>query len=217
MSTSPRVRILLETAAARLAAANTAELVRLIGASDREVSLEAVRRAGAMKSAAAVAALTRLLSQQDAEVRLAAAQALADIGTPGALQQLERLIDDGVREIRVAATRAFAARVHRPALARLEASIKGKRLAEADLTERMSLFEAYGAMCGDAGIGLLDGILNGKGIFGKREDAEVRACAAMALGRIGSEGANHALRRAAADKEILVRNAVNRALRGGAA
>ena len=214
---NPRVRVLLETAASRLAAANTAELVRLIGAGEREVSLEAVRRAGAMKAAAAVAALTRLLSQQDAEVRLAAAQALADVGTPGALQQLERLIDDGVHEIRVAATRAFAARVHRPALARLEASIKGKRLAEADLTERMSLFEAYGAMCGDAGVGLLDGILNGKGIFGKREDAEVRACAAMALGRIGSESANHALRRAAADKEILVRNAVNRALRGGAA
>lgn len=215
--TNPRVRILLETAAARLAAANTSELVRLIGSQERDVALEAVRRAGAMKATAAVAALARLLSQHDPDVRLASAVALADIGTPGALQQLERLIDDNMREIRVAATRAFAARVHRPALSRIEAAIKGKRLGEADLTERMALFEAYGAMCGEGGVSVLDGILNGKGIFGKREEPEMRACAAMALGRVGTESALGSLRRATNDKEILVRNAVNRALRGGGA
>jgi HEAT repeat protein len=79
----------------------------------------------------------------------------------------------------------------------------------------MAIFEAYGALCGDPGVPLLDGLLNAKGFFGKREDPELRACAAMALGRIGSESALATLRRAAADKEILVRNAVNRALRGG--
>jgi hypothetical protein len=39
----------------------------------------------------------------------------------------------------------------------------------------------------------------------------------MALGRIGSDAAIATLRRAANEKEVLVRNAVNRALRGGAA
>ncbi len=47
---SPRIRTLLERAAQRLAAAHTSELVRLIGISDREVSLEAIRRAGAMRT-----------------------------------------------------------------------------------------------------------------------------------------------------------------------
>ena len=170
-----------------------------------------------MRAPAAVSALARLLSLTDADVRLAAVQALAEIGTPGALQQLERTIDDDTREIRVAAARAFAARTHRPALARIEAAIKEKRLQEADLTEKVALFEAFGAMCGDAGIPLLDGVLNAKGFFGKREDPEMRACAARALGKIGSAAAVTALRRAASDKEILVRNAVNRALRGGTA
>lgn len=211
----PRVRAQLESAAQRLAAANTGELVRLIGAPQREVGLEAIRRSGAMRAAAAVPALSRLIGQQDLDVRLAAVQALGEIATPGALQQLERAIDDPAREVRVAAARAFATRAHKPVLARLEAAIKGKRLAEADLTEKMALFEAYGAMCGDAGIPLLDGLLNGKGLFGRREDPELRACAARALGRIGSGVAIEALRRAAADKELLVRNAVNRALRGG--
>lgn len=214
---NPRVRSQLEAAAQRLAAANTAELVRLIGAPEREVALEAVRRAGAMKAAAAVPALARLVGQADGDVRLAAVQALAEVGTPGALQQLERTIDDPSRDVRVAALRAFGARAHRPALARLESAIKGKRVGDADLTERMALFEAYGMLCGEPGVALLDGLLNGKGFLGRREDPEVRACAAMALGRVGTQGALDALRKASTDKEILVRNAVNRALRGGPA
>ncbi|MFN8572557.1 MAG: HEAT repeat domain-containing protein [Gemmatimonadaceae bacterium] len=214
---SPRVRQLLESAASRLAAANTAELVRLIGAPEREVMLEAVRRAGAMKAAAAVPALARLAVHADASVRIVAVQALAEIGTPGALQQLERGIEDSERDVRVASARAFATRTHRPALAKLEGVLKGKRIHEADLTEKMAFFEAYGAMCGDAGVSMLDGYLNGKGLFGRREDPELRACAAMALGKVGSNGALAALQKASTDKEILVRNAVNRILRGGTA
>lgn len=211
---NPRVRAQLETAAARLAAANTAELVRLIGVPEREVSLEAIRRSGAMKAAAAVTVLGRTLGHADTDIRLASVLALSEIGTPGALQALEKTLEDPSRDIRVAVARAFGMRTHRPALTRLETMIKERKLQHADLTEKMAVFEAYGAMCGDAGIPLLDGLLNGRGLFGKREDTELRACAAMALGRIGSDGAQGALRKASGDKEILVRNAVNRGLRG---
>ena len=68
-----------------------------------------------------------------------------------------------------------------------------------------------------AELALLDGLLNGKGFLGKREDSELRACAAMALGKIGTREATDALQRAQGDKDVLVRNAVNRAVRGGAA
>lgn len=214
---NPRVRAQMETAAARLAAANTNELIRLIGSSEREISLEAVRRAGAMRAPAAVPALGRLLQSPEAEVRLVAVQALAEVGSPGSLQALERTLDDPSRDVRVASARAFGARTHRPALNRLEALIKEQKINTADLTEKMAVFEAYGAMCGDAGISMLDGILNGRGLFGKRGDPELRACAAMALGRIASEPARAALLKAGTDKEVLVRNAVNRALRPGPA
>jgi HEAT repeat protein len=214
---TPRLRVLLENAAARLAMANTAELVRLIGSNDREVAREAVRRAGAVRATAAVAALAKLTTDPDVQMRLAAVQALGEIGSPGALQFLERTIEDAHRDVRVATARAIAARAHRPALAKIEAAIKGKLARDADLTEKMALFEAFGTLCGDPGINLLDGVLNSRGLFGKKEDPELRACAAMALGRIGSEAATAALRRASTEKEILVRNAVNRALRGGTA
>jgi hypothetical protein len=214
---TPRLRVLLENAAARLAMANTAELVKLIGSSDREVSREAIRRAGAVRATAAVAALAKLTTDPDVPVRLAAVQALGEIGSPGALQFLERTIDDGHRDVRVATARAIAARAHRPALPKIEAAIQGKLAKDANLTEKMAFFEAFGTLCGDPGIKLLDGVLNSRGLFGKKEDPELRACAAMALGRVGSEAAIATLRRASSEKDVLVRNAVNRALRGGAA
>jgi len=49
-----------------------------------------------------------------------------------------------------------------------------------------------------------------------REDPELRACAAVALGRIKSNSAQEALRKAANEKDVVVRNAVSRALRGAA-
>jgi HEAT repeat protein len=210
-----QVRTLLQSAATRLTAANTSELVRLIGSADAAVAAEAIRRAGALRSTAAVTPLVRRLTDPDPAIRLAIVQALAEIGSAGALQGFERAIDDADRDVRVAAARALATRAYRPALPRVEAVVKGKALRDADLTEKMAMFEAYGSMCGDAGISLLDGILHARGFLRRREDAEARACAAMALGRVGTDKAIASLRKATDEKDVVVRNAVNKALRGG--
>ena len=215
---NPRVRELLEGAASRLAAANTAELVRLIQAGEPAVSLEAVRRAGALRANAAVPALAgKVGSDQDPQLRLAVVQALTEIASAGAMQALEKAVDDTDRDVRVAAARAIAARGHRAALPRIEAAVRSKQLRDADLTEKMAFFEAYGTLCGESGVVPLDAILNGRGFLGRREDTEMRACAAMALGKIGTGPALDAVRRAQQEKEVLVRNAVNRVLRGASA
>jgi hypothetical protein len=213
--TNERLRPLLEASANRLAGANTAELVRLVQSPDLAVSSEAIRRAGSLKAQAAVLSLSKILSDPDPARRLLAAHALAEIGSPGALQGLERTIEDSDREVRMAAVRAMSAHAYRPVLPRLESVVKGRAVRETDLTEKMAFFEAYGSLCGDAGVSQLDAMLNGKGFLGRREDPEIRACAAIALGRIGSENAVSALRKSAAEKDIVVRNAVTRALRGG--
>ncbi|HUF66209.1 MAG TPA: HEAT repeat domain-containing protein [Gemmatimonadaceae bacterium] len=150
---NPRIQELLRRAADRLAGANTAEVVKLIGVADRGVAIEAIGRAGAL-----------------------------------------------------------GGRAHRAVLPRVEAIVKDRALRGADLTQKMAFFEAYGALCGDSGVGFLSRILNGKPLFGKREGSELRACAAMALGQIGSPAAMEALRRSASDKDVVVRKAVNRAL-----
>ena len=212
-----RLRPILEQAAARLAAQNTGELVKLIASTVPGVPLEAIRRAGALKTPAAVSPLSRVLTDGEPALRVAAVQALGEIGTPGALQSLERGVDDAERDVRVAAVRALSSRTYRPMLAKLDAIVKGKPIRDADLTEKMAVFEAYGALCGEEGVGGLDAMLNGKSLFGRREDAEIRACAAVALGKVGSDKAIEALRRASTEKDVVVRNAVNRSLRGGTA
>ncbi len=212
-----RLRPMLEQAASRLTAANTAEVVKLIQAEDRAVALEAVRRCGALKLQAGVAPIGRVLPNADPELRLASVQALGEIGSPGALQALEPWVVQGDRDTRIAAVRALTVRNYRPVLGRVESVVKGRAIRDADLTEKVAFFEAYGALSGDSGVSHLDGILNGKGFLGRREDPEVRACAAMALGRINSGAAQRSLQRAAAEKDVVVRNAVNKALRGGSA
>jgi len=216
-STNPQLKMVLELAATRLASAHTAELIRLIGSDDEAVVLQAIRRAAALKSAAAVPALGKMLTVGEPEMRVAAVSALTEIGSPGAMQMLERALIDEDREVRIVAARAIGARNTRSALPKIEAAIKGKNLRESNLTEKMAFFEAFGGMCGEGGIALLDGVLHTKGFLGgKRDDSEFRACAAMALGKIGSPKAMESLNKAANEKDVMVRNAVSRAIRGTA-
>ena len=117
------------------------------------------------------------------------------------------------REVRIVAVRAIGARNARAALPRIEAAIKGKDLRESNLTEKMAFFEAFGSLAGSKGVATLERMLAAKGLLGRKEDPETRACAAMALGKIRTPEARAALERAGQDKEPLVRNAVSRALR----
>lgn len=211
---SSRLRSALRAAGDRLALESSAELVRLIGSDELAVAREAVSRSGELRAQGAVAALSAVLRRDDRALRVLAAQALALIATPGALQTLGELVDADDRELRLVALRAIGTHGYRGSLARIDALVRGKRLRERDLTEQMAAFEAYGALAGDDGVPLLDGLLNGRSILGRRAESTVRACAAVALGRIGSDHAFQSLGRAAGEKEAVVRTAVQRAMRG---
>jgi HEAT repeat protein len=213
-----KLRPLLEGAADRLAQSNTGDLVKLIASAETAVALEAARRAGALKTAAAVPALGKVLSEPHRDLRLAAVAALVEIGTPGAMQTLEKALDDPDRDVRVATIRALAQKAYKPALTKVTSLVKASQLREADRTERLAAFELYGTLCGDGGVAWLDEVLNPKGgLFSKREDPELRACAAIALGHIGTVRSQHALQKAMSEKDVVVRNAVNRALKGAPA
>ena len=215
-SQNAKLRPLLEGAAERIAQSNTSELLKLIASTDPTVAMEAVRRAGGFKTVAAVPALGRALSEPDRAVRLAAVTALVEIGTPGAMHALEQAIEDSDRDVRVAAVRALGQHAYRPALPKITALVKASRIREADRTERLAIFELYGMLCGDGGVPWLDTLLNAKGgFFSRKEDPEIRACAAIALGRVGTQRAQEALQKGLAEKNVVVRGAVNRALRGG--
>lgn len=214
-SASP-ARAAIEKASLRLAGANTSELAALLEHPQEIVVRGALRLVAQLATPAAVPGLSRLLRGPDAKLRAEAVAALADIGSPGALQALERATDDQDREVRVATYRAIGSRKHAGALGRLTEAVRRKDTRNADLGEKMALFEAYGSLCGDAGVAELDGILNARGLLGAKEPAEIRACAARALGLVGTRAALAALQKAADTKDVVVRSAVARAMRGGA-
>lgn len=208
------LRALLESAASKLAANHTSELVRLISSDDELVAFEAIRRAGAMKASAAVSSLAGIIEHGSPEMRLAGVAALSEIGSPGALQVLERALQDEDCDIRIATVKVLGARSHAAALRAIETHLKTKRLREGTLAEKMAFFETYGMLCGDKGVPMLAEILNTRRILGGRDDGELRACAAMALGKIGTDTAMRALQKSLADRDVVVRNAVSRAVRG---
>ena len=99
---------------------------------------------------------------------------------------------------------------------RVEAVVLGREVREMDLTEKMAFFEAYGAIAGEAGVDPMRELLEPRGLLRRKAPPQVRACAALALGRIGTPEAVAALEAVAGDKDLIVRNAVNNALRSRA-
>jgi hypothetical protein len=215
---SDRVRQLVRAAAERLAHANPAEVLKVLGSDDPAVQLELVRLAGRLRLLGATEAVGKLLETGGRAVKLAVVEALMAIASPSAVRFLERGIDDPERDVRVTCVKFLGFRGHRNAFPRIEAAVVGGKLRGTDLTEKIAFFEAYGALAGAVGIAPLERMLLGRGgLLARREDAGTRACAAMALGKIRTPEARAVLEQALQDKEALVRNAVGRALREGSA
>jgi hypothetical protein len=212
-SASDGARAALLAAAERLAAPNPVALRGFVQDADPAIAGGAARLVGRLRVIEAAADVARLLQRPDARVRVAAVEALQELRSPTASASLEPALEDDDREVRVAAAKALAALRWVPARARLEAALDSKRLREADLTERIAFFEAYGGLAGAEAVPLLDRILNGKRWLGRREAGEVRACAALGLGRVRAPAAEKSLSAAAADPDPVVRSAVGRALR----
>lgn len=208
-----RVKGLVQRAAERLAQTHAAEVLKALASGDRTVQIEMVRLAGRLKLPGAPDGMGHLLENGDREVKLAVVEALTAIGSPSAMRLLEEAVDDGERDVRIAAVRFLGQRGHRNVFTRLEAAVSGAKLKNADLTEKMSFFEAYGSLGGTKVVPVLEKLLVAKGLLGRKEDPETRACAAMALGKVRAPDARAVLERAREDKEPLVRNAVSRALR----
>src|SRR5437899_11285351 len=181
--TNERVRSLVQGSAERLAQTHAAEVLKALASADPIVQLEMVRVAGRLKLPGAPDGMGPLLERGERDLKLAVVEALTTIGSPSATRLLEKAIEDPERDVRIAAVKFPGQRGHRNAFSRVESAITGNKLKEADLTEKMAFFEAYGALAGEGGIAMLEKLLVGKsGLLARKEDPETRACAAMALG-----------------------------------
>lgn len=212
--TNERVRSLLYASATRLAQAYPEQLITALKSDDEEVLYETVDMVKQLKLPPVVPGLGALFDGPSAKVKRGAVDALAAIGTPGAMKELARALDDENRDVRIGAVRVIGREGYRQAFPAIEAVVAGKKLKGADLTERTAFFETYGLLAGAKGLKTLAPMLEARGLLRRKEDPEIRACAAMAIGKIGTPEAREVLNHVANDKDPLVRNAVGRALRG---
>jgi hypothetical protein len=213
---SPGLRKLLEEVADRLAQAHPAELLRILRSPDSEALAPVVALCGRLQLTQTVPGLGETTAHRDPAVRLASVQALAQLGTPAALGFVEKALEDADRAVRLAAVRVVGSRGYKGAQRRVEGLVLGKGVGDMDLTEKMAFFEAYGSIAGAAGLKPLGAILLPRGLLRMKEASETRACAAIAIGKIRTPEARELLQRAADDKDLVVRNAVSRALRESA-
>jgi HEAT repeat protein len=211
----PAVRRAFEACVQRLAEGNRDQVTELLKGSDPTVQAGALRWIGRLEIGSAVAEVVRFLRHPDATVRLAAVESLVAIRAAASANALVPLLEDSDRDVRVAAARALGALTYAPARQPLEVAISSRRLRDADRSEKVAFFEAFGRLAGPAGVPLLDRMLNARSWLGRAEASEVRACAALALAQIRHPAARDALDTAASDADPVVRTAVARAIRGG--
>jgi len=208
------VKRILEAAADRLAASNTEGVLRLLRVPDSPARLALVQLCGRLQLLAAVSGLADLLGGPQPELRAAAVTSLGQIGSPGALSALEPALEDAERVVRLAAVEVVRERGFKGALPRLESVVQGKARHALERSERLQFFETYAEVAGPAGLAALTRILEPRGWIRRQAPADVRTCAVYALGRIRTPEARAVLERNERDKELSVRNAVSRILRG---
>jgi HEAT repeat protein len=204
----------LREAVRGIAQRNPKGLTSLLRGSDPVVVAGAARLVGRMGLADTGPILANLMGAEHPEVRLAAVEAATDLRASTAAGALHSLLTDPDRSVRIAAARALGQLRYAPAARRFEEILKGKSVRDADLTEKIAFFESYGLVAGEDAVSFLDKLLNGRGFLGRREPPEIRACAALALGKVSGAPARDALVQARDEEDPVVRSAVNRALRG---
>ena len=210
----PALKETLRGAVYGIAEANPEAILSLLEDRNPLVTAGAVRLVGMMGMAEAAPKLAGLMVHSDAGVRLALIETAQLLGDVTIADTLIGALSDAERDVRVAAARALATLGIETAAPALEALVTGKEIREADLTEKIAVFESYGLLGGAGAADVLKGLLNKKSFFGRREPSEIRASAARALGKARLPGAQEALRAAQKDADAVVRTAVRQALEG---
>lgn len=194
---------------------NREALIALLEDENGAIASGAARLVGEMGLSDAAPKLVRLMSHAYAAVRLAGVEAVRTLGASSAAPGLINALTDSDRDVRVAAARALAGMRYTNAAPAFKALITGKEIRQADLTEKIAVFESYGMLGGADAVDVLDKLLNKKGLLSRKEPPEIRASAARALGKIRMPKAQKALATSQDDSDAVVRTAVRKAIQRG--
>jgi len=197
----------------RLVGANPGYLVDLLSAEDPMLAAEAARIVARIGLREAEPDLVELSKRPEDVTRQAAIEALAILGSAVGAEALATALSDPGKDIRMAAVKAIVAVRPDGAATLLAGIVDRSDLSDRAQGEQMAFMRAYGTIAGDEAVPLLEKLLNGRKWWGGRRAPLTRACAARALGVVGTPAAQSALQKAASDRAAPVKSAVRVALR----
>lgn len=209
-----RIKTIIQDAVKVIAQRYRAAVIDCINSSDPVVAAGACALAGRIQLSEAGPAIAGLLTHESPQVRMAAVEAAVNLKASTAVGALQEALSDPDREVRIAAARGLGTLRYRPSAPFFRQIIESRAIRSADISEQIAVFEGFGLLQDPEGVPILDGLLNGRGFLGRKESGEIRACAALGLGKMRTPEAMEALRRAREESDPVVRTAVNRALRG---
>lgn len=209
-------RRLLNQAVGRWVESRPDVIKTALDSGERVVIVEALRVVEERGLTGLSSELAVLTEHDDVRIRAAIVPALVRTPTARAMAALVPLVRDPDPDIRIAAVQGLSTHGYLGALEAVEEVIQD-RDADLDLTEKRAFFEAYGSIAGEAAVPTLKALIMGGGLLKAGSDSDTRACATMALGRVGTRSARLILQKVAQDRDVVVRTAAARALQSGGA
>ena len=203
---------LLGRAVGRVVEARPGVIMTALDSGEDVVIVEALRIIEEQGLSGLSKQLEGLADHDEVRVRSALVAVLLRVPTADGLRLLVSLLQDSDPDIRIAAVQGLSAHTYRGALQNIEAVVLN-RDDELDLTEQRAFFEAYGSIAGEAAVPKLKTLIFGGGLGRGRGDSDTRACATLALGRVGTRSARLILQKVTEDRDVVVRTAAARALR----
>jgi hypothetical protein len=208
----PDARDLLARAVGRVVEARPGMIMTALDSEEDVVIIEALRIIEERGLSGLNEQLEGLADHDEVRIRSALVPALLRVPTAPGLRVLVSLLRDSDADIRIAAVQGLSAHAYLGALEVIEAVVLDREGA-LDLTEQRAFFEAYGSIAGESAVPTLKTLIFGGGLGRGRGDSDTRACATLALGRVGTRSARLILQKVTEDRDVVVRTAAARALR----
>ena len=147
----PDLKDTLRGAVHSIAEENPEVVLALLENVNPVVTSGAVRLIGRMGMAEAAPKLVGLMAHPDADIRLALVETAELLKEDTTTEALIGALSDAERDIRLAAARTLATLGHEQAAPVLKELVTSKEIRQADLTEKITIFESYGVLGGADG------------------------------------------------------------------
>ena len=150
-----------------------------------------------MREKQAASYLEPLMTHEDPRVRMELAHCLAETGGERAEAMLAALLNDGEKSLRLLAAKKLGQAGGTHAAALLSEHIRRDAFVRRDSDEKSEVFDALGRTGSDDALPALEKLIRKRSLMNWADNNEMKKCAILAVGRLGTDRARELLERTA--------------------